>query len=285
MKRAILILLIVIVAVVIGIQVLGASAKEIAPSVIVHPAPAYQAASIPVYQTFSTRSLHSMRLVTAPTIDGNLGEWPAGESIDLNRDTAFSFSGRIDSFSDLSAVVRSGWDERTLYFAIQVNDDTIVTDSTDVWRDDGAEIGLDGLNDKNAWGLDDHQYTIVADGRTTDRSVQTTDIVAAVLTYEGGYNIEVSIPMAKLISGIPISGTVMGFTIGLHDDDDGGSWDAYLIWEGTNTSSSPEQFASLIFSERLEDRIAALEARIVQLEQQVRELLVILSEFERLPPP
>ena len=111
------------------------------------------------------------------------------------------------------------------------------------------------------------------------------DVVASVLTYEGGYNVEVAIPMAHLISGVPISGTVMGFTVGLHDDDDGDNWDAYLVWEGTNTSSAPEEFGSLVFTERLEDRIDALEARIIQLEQQVQELLAILREFEGLTPP
>jgi len=91
--------------------------------------------------------------------------------------------------------------------------------------------------------------------------------------------------MTKLLPGIPISGTVMGFTVGLHDDDDGGSWDAYLIWEGTNTGTKAELFGSLIFTERLEDRIASLEAKIAQLERRTRELLQILAEFEQVTPP
>jgi hypothetical protein len=277
MKKVALILLIVIGAVTIGIRVLGANARQTPSGVTSVQAQAYQ--------MLSTRSLHSMRLVSAPVIDGDLSDWPAGETISLNRQTAFSFSGQIDSPADLSAIIRSGWDQQTLYFAIEVSNDVIVTDSSDVWRDDGVEIGLDGLNDKDAWGLDDHQYTLVADGRTTDRSVPTGDIAASVATHQGGYDIEVAIPMSKLLPGVPISGTVMGFTIGLHDDDDGDNWDAYLIWEGTNTSSSPEEFGSLIFTERLEDRIVALEAKIIQLEQQVQELLAILSEFEELTPP
>jgi len=224
-------------------------------------------------------------MLTPPVIDGDLSDWPAVEGIDVNRETSFSFSGRIDNPADLRALVRSGWDDGMLYLAIQVNDDIIVTDSSDVWRDDGVEIGLDGLHDKYAWGFDDHQYSIVADGRTTDRGVPTTDIVTAVLAYEGGYNIEVAIPMSQLLPGVPISGTIMGFTIGIHDDDDGGNWDAYLIWEGTNTSSLPEEFGELLFAEYPEDRLAALEARIAQLEQQVQQLLAILREFEQLTPP
>ena len=277
MKRAVLILAVVIGAVAIGIRVMGAGSAQTPPSVARFQVPAYQASE--------PRSVQSIRLVAPPEIDGHLGDWPSGESIDLDRYTAFSFSGQIDGPEDLSAVIRSGWNDETLYFAMEVHDDVLVTDSAEVWRDDGVEIGLDGLNDKNAWGSDDHQYTIVADGRVADRSEPAADILASVLTYEGGYNIEVAIPMAKLIPGVPISGTVMGFTVGLHDDDDGDNWDAYLIWEGTNTSSAPEEFGSLVFTQRLEDRIAMLEVRIAQLEQQVQELLTILSEFEQLPLP
>lgn len=277
MKRIILILLIVMGAVAIGIRVLGASAGRALLGM--------SSVRTSSFQVSSARSLQSMRLLSAPIVDGDLSDWLAGDQINLDRYTAFSYSGNIDSPADLSAIIRSGWDEQTLYFAIEVNDDVRVTDGPDVWRDDGVEIALDGLNDKNAWGEDDHQYRIVADGSTLDRSVPITSIVASVLTYEGGYSIEVAIPMAELIPGVPISGTVMGFTIGLRDDDDGGDWDAYLIWEGTNTDGAPEEFGSLVFTERLEDRIDALEARIIQLEQKLDELLQILSEFEGLPPP
>jgi hypothetical protein len=276
-KRTVLILAVVIGVIGIGLRVLGQNVTE-------PPATAHRF-EVPAYQLAATRSLPSPRLMVAPEINGELSDWPGRTSIDLDRYEAFSFSGEISSSADLSAVIRSGWTEDTLFFAIEVHDDIIVTDSAEVWRDDGVEIALDGLNDREAWGSDDHQYTVVANGFVSDRGDPTTDVVASVLTYEGGYNVEVAIPMAQLVSGVPISGTVMGFTVGLHDDDDGDNWDAYLIWEGTNTSSAPEEFGSLVFTEFLEDRIDALETRIIQLEQQVQELLAILSEFEGLTPP
>lgn len=277
MKRTALTLAVVICVITIGLRVLGANVTQ--------PPATTQRFEVPAYQLALTRSLNSPRLMVAPEINGDLSDWPGAENIDLDRYTAFSFSGEIDSTADLSAVIRSGWSDDTLFFAIEVHDDVIVTDSAEAWRDDGVEIALDGLNDDEAWGSDDHQYTVVANGSVTDRGEPTNDVVASVLTYEGGYNVEVAIGMDQLIAGVPISGTVMGFTVGLHDDDDGDNWDAYLIWEGTNTSSAPDEFGSLVFTERLEDRIDALEARIIHLEQQVQELLAILSEFEGLTPP
>jgi hypothetical protein len=278
MKRKALIAVIAAIgAVALGIRLLRAEANRPDPAVIIH--------AVPLYPLATGAMLHCVSLSAPPVIDGQLSDWPAAESIQLTRYTAYSFVGTIDDTNDLSALIRSGWDDQHVYFAIQVTDDVLVADSTDVWRDDGVEIGLDGLNDDYAWGWDDHQYTVVVDGRQADRSTPTSDITSAVYQYDGGYNVEVSIPMSKLISGSPISGTVMGFTIGLHDDDDGGSWDAYLIWQGTNTSGSPEEFGDLLFTQRAEDRIVALEAQVADLERKLQEVLTILKGFETVQPP
>jgi len=276
-RNALIAVVAAIGAVVLGIRLLGAEANGPDSTVVIHSAPFSPLAA--------GGTLHCVSLISPPVIDGQLSDWPAAESIELTRYTAYTFIGSLVDTNDLSSLIRSGWDDQHVYFAIQVTDDVLVADSTDVWRDDGVEIGLDGLNDDYAWGWDDHQYTVVADGRRTDRSTVTSDITAAVYQYQGGYNVEVAIPMSKLISGSPISGTVMGLTIGLHDDDDGGSWDAYLIWQGTNTSSSPEEFGDLLFTERAEDRLVALEAKIAQLERKLQEVLALLQGFQAVEPP
>jgi hypothetical protein len=276
MKKVVLISLAVLCLAVVGLRLSRTSAKQGAP---VLPS------SDVVHGVGLGQSVNCVRVLTPPTVDGQPGDWSLGSIVGLNRDTAYSFSGTIDSASDLSASIRAAWDEEHLYFFIQVTDDRIVTDSTDVWRDDGVEIGLDGQHDRLAFGSDDHQYTVVADGRIADRSTATTAIAAAVLQYQGGYNVEMAIPISQLIPGTPISGTVVGFTVGLHDDDDGGSWDAYLIWQGTSTSTAPEEFGNLVFVERAQDRLAVLEARITKLEDRVRELLTVLGEFEQVTLP
>jgi hypothetical protein len=277
MPRQSLLVLLLLAATVLGARLLGSRADESVQSTAVN--------SLPVYPESESRSLHSMRFVNAPIIDGYLTEWPRIESIELNRNTCYYFSGRVDSLDDLSASIRSGWDEQSLYLAIQVTDNILIGgDSVDVWRDDSVELGLDGLYDQYPWGRDDHQYTLVVDGRMADRGVPTTSLMAKVQEVTGGYNIEVKIPVAELMAGTPISGTVMGFTVGLHDDDDGDNWDAYLIWEGPSTSSTPELFGTLLFTERPEDRLIALEARLIKLERRLQELLAILKEFEQVSP-
>ena len=277
-KSALIAVLTAIGAVILGARLLGAEATGTDPMVIIH--------SRPIYPLATGGVLHSTSLAVPPLIDGQLGDWPAAESIGLDRYTAYTFVGRVDDTNDLSSLIRSGWNEQNVYFAVEVTDDIVIGgDSADMWRDDSIEIGLDGLNDEYPWGWDDHQYTIAVDGRTSDRGAPASDLVAAISQHEGGYNIEVSIPMSKLLSGSPISGTVMGFTVGIYDDDDGGSWDAYLIWQGPNTSGSPEQFGDLLFTERAEDRLIALEAKLIELERKLQELLVIVEGFQGVRPP
>jgi hypothetical protein len=277
MKKAILISLAVLGIAAVGFRLSRTSARQGVP---VAPLSSDVVRSVALGQT-----VNCLRLLTPPTLDGQPTDWAVGDTITLDRNTAYSFSGQIDNTADLSASARSGWDDEYLYFLVQVTDQTIVTDSTDVWRDDGVEFGLDGLHDQLPWGLDDHQYTVVADGRLADRAVATTAISAAVLRYPGGYNVELAVPISQLIPGTPISGTVVGFTLGLHDDDDGGNWDAYLIWQGTDTGTSPDEFGGLVFVERVEDRLAVLEARITKLEERIRELLAVLGEFEQVTLP
>ncbi|NOZ05863.1 MAG: DNRLRE domain-containing protein [Chloroflexi bacterium] len=208
----------------------------------------------PPLQSPPTKSITTRRLATPLTIDGLFSDWaPAASTpITISAATADLIIGSIDSSSDVSAAVRSAWTTDALYFAIHVNDDRLISDSTDIWRDDSIEIGIDGAGDGNAWGRDDHQYTVRIDGATADRGVQgTANIAAAVRKVATGYDIEVAIPFSELQATTVVSGTTMGVSFGVHDDDDGGSWDAYLVWGGTNTNSGTDQFARLQFLDTL----------------------------------
>ena len=81
MKKAVVVLVLVLVAAAIGMQGLMASSTHVSPAPIVRPAL--------TYGTASDRSLHSTRLAAPPAIDGDLTDWPAGETIDLTRDSAY----------------------------------------------------------------------------------------------------------------------------------------------------------------------------------------------------
>jgi len=195
-----------------------------------------------------TRLVQAQAATTAPTIDGDLSDWPVGEETLLNRYTAGYVADRvIPNPNDSSAVLRAMWDPNYLYFGLRVTDDHIVTDSPEVWHDDEIEIGLDGLHDhKKTVPGDDHQYTFNPDGRVTDFGEPFEGTVVEVQTDGTGWTVEWAIPAWALDAGPLVSNKLLGFTWGLHDDDDGEAWDSYMIWEGDRTNTSGPSYGHLL---------------------------------------
>ena len=195
------------------------------------------------------RTVASRFFPTAPDIDGDLGEWVGVPAVVLDADTAdYVHPRQVPDVADASAVLRSGWDEDYLYFAVEVRDDALVADSGAIWRDDGVELGIDGLLDHVGWRADDHQFTINLDGRVADFGLPTEVVTAVTGTVDGGWVLEVAISVEGLRAGSWVAGKEMGFTFGLHDDDDGGDWDSYLIWEGSRTNDSSAEYGRLLLS-------------------------------------
>ena len=95
------------------------------------------------------------------------------------------------------------------------------------------------MYDGNPAGGDTHQYTINADGRVTDFGQPNPPIEAATRIVPGGWDAEVRIPAAHLYGQAAqlAAGVTLAFNVGLHDDDDGGDWDSYLIWQGASTTT------------------------------------------------
>lgn len=196
------------------------------------------------------RTAVAYRAVRPPTLDGNLAEWPAMGLVVLNATTADTVAGQPPlSPADSSASLRAAWDAANLYFAIHVNDDQLWSDSEDIWRDDGVEIAIDGDLSRTRNGTTDHLYTLNQDGRHTDWGITLT--VGSYLTQAvpGGYDIEFAIPVTQVLRRSAFStGLMMGFTWAVHDDDDGGNWDTWLIWEGNQTTTNYHLFGQLLLS-------------------------------------
>ncbi len=185
-------------------------------------------------------------------IDGDLSDWALTNGIYMDRYNATTLAGFIPPSgpADASVTVWANWDDNYLYFAARVQDDIPWVDSTDIWKDDGVEFALDGENDNDSFSPTggDHQYTVRRDGLIQDRAVNTDKAAAAVKQRENGYDIEIAIPRSELGGTALAPGVVLGYNIGLNDDDDGGGRDSHLIWVGDNTFSGAENFADLQLS-------------------------------------
>lgn len=203
--------------------------------------------------TATPRQLVSRRAGAAPVLDGVLSEWGQPEWITVNWSTAeYRLGQTAPSITDIQVQVASLWNDEWLYFGLRAEDDQLYRDSgIEVWRDDGVELALDANNDQVSGGGDDHQFNVVADGTLREYGWATVPGGAiASLHREGGYDIEVALPITPINAGPFYEGRELGFTVGVVDDDDGGdragATDNYLIWEGNSTNTGAAGFGKLI---------------------------------------
>ncbi len=182
----------------------------------------------------------------APVIDGDLSDWANAGFLSVDAFTAQTIVGAVPSPTDLSTLVRATWTGQAVYLAFQIDDDAIVNDSAEVWNDDEIEVGFDGLRDLIGSGADDHQYTVNADGRRTDRAIPTGDFLAATRQVPGGWVVEMAIPASDLQAGALVSGKRMGFNLGFNDDDDGGARDTHMFWQSDDTYSVKHDWGAIV---------------------------------------
>lgn len=197
------------------------------------------------------RAVIASRVAQPPVIDGNLGDWWLDGGTLLNVETAdFVHPRSSPDPADPNARFWAAWDADNLYLAAWVWDGEKVADSEDIWEDDGLEFAIDGAGDSSFVGVDDHQITIALDGRVKDWGITELPLVArAVRITSGGYVLEMALPREVLQPPVWEAGHSPRFTVGLHDDDDGGTWEAYLVWEGSSTTDAVDQFGSLVLSD------------------------------------
>ncbi len=217
------------------------------------PTPTDTPTATPTTPGTVSHTLDAPWVETPVVIDGNLEEW-TWSSTTLDANTADFVAQRvIPSLQDCSGRLWAAWDGNWLYFAVHVNDDILIgNDSNDVWRDDSVEIAIDGAHDYRGYRSDDHQLNMAIDGRKFDFGDPNRPlnlVRAAWKLHPGsGYDLEVAVPASMFPAGTLSEGNVLGFTWGLHDDDNGDDWDSYLIWAGDRTTSPEDTWGTIILN-------------------------------------
>ncbi len=85
-------------------------------------------------------------------VDGFMKDWPGGMDV-ITLDKSFAEFGDFRKEHDARAKIRFAWDETNLYFAAEVEDDSIVArqSGTQLWRDDLLEMYIDPQGDGLYW--------------------------------------------------------------------------------------------------------------------------------------
>ncbi len=206
----------------------------------------------------------------APVMDGDLSDWDQSTFIHVTPQTG-TFDAESDSTddpNDLSFAFGVANDGQYLYVAVRITDDLLVLDTNRdpsdkealAWMDDAVEVFLDGDHNHSPDARDSEgiefmtggEFSIVANGAVTSRmsGFPLTNGDPDHWTSAGSYGpppgaayqspwdgqtqgFIVEARFNYRIMGESVGpGSRIGFTVSVHDDDDGGGRDAALYWEG-----------------------------------------------------
>ncbi len=218
----------------------------------------------------ATKTQVALRLPEAPTIDGIIDAdeswgfaggaaqnfWRVG--YDENLEDFFRggivTEGGQEPFdgTDLQYNIYAGVDDENLYIAVEITDDFIESDTAEAgsengqtWQDDSVEVFIDGDNSNFAERSTDGNPEVIDTGGqfviTPNNAYRHAEAgnpgfgpneawyAQADLTDEG-WVAEFRISLDAI--GNPAPGDVIGFTVGVNDDDFGGNAERQVLWIG-----------------------------------------------------
>ena len=170
---------------------------------------------------------HDIPRLEGVSVDGEPADWKGG-GFEVRQ--LLEVNGAVIAPEDLTASFRLGWDNHGLLVFVRVADDvfTEAAEEDELYRKDSVELYV-----SSAWGVKNTIQSVIAPGMTPDHSDPRwhihegrseelagveVDLAAARRKVEGGYEIEVRIPLSSL--GVdPVVGQEMGFQLYVNDAD------------------------------------------------------------------
>ena len=222
----------------------------------------------------SPAALVSTFTMQPPAIDGDLAVWDQSAFIQVTPTNGVldGESSSIQDPADFSFMFGVRNDAEYLYVAVAITDDILVLDTNldpnakaaRAWMDDAVEIFLDGDHShsrdaRDAAGQEyktGGEFSIVANGAVTSKmsgvplkngdprywTSAASYGAPPGAAYQAPWDHETKVFMVEArfnyrILGEDIGpGSIIGFTVSAHDDDDGGGRDTALYWQGISPS-------------------------------------------------
>ncbi len=175
-----------------------------------------------------------------PTVDGTIDAcW--------NDAKTYEISNAIFAWQGAKGTVQMMWDENNLYALIRVKDGVLNASNGNLYEQDSIEFFLDQNNcKKEFYDSACGQYRCSYKGVVSYGEVPTTKDVKMVAAIEnGGYLVELSIPLVKAGE----KGTVMGFDAQINDANASGTRQSVMKFNGTSDSdyTNPSTWAEVTF--------------------------------------
>lgn len=209
--------------------------------------------------TISGGSLQCLQAEKKVVVDGTLNEWKTSflkenNAIHLSSENGYVNAGDISDKNDFSASVYASSDEKNLYLAAKVIDDSVVKKfpKKENWRNDGIEFWIDGAADKGTMpdfgGDDSDNFQLVVDAKGNVKVYRNKEAVAlgkqctaAAKEITNGYIVEVKIPLSA-IQEFDVVKNKIGFNVSFVDAD-GDDW-SHILWQGKK-ENNPKQWGTL----------------------------------------
>lgn len=240
-----------------------------------------------------TRTQTAFPLAAPPVIDGVIddSEWgqaggfqgnywsvhPDAKALDGITAGVLGLGPLPEDVDDLSFTIYAGYDATDLYIAVRVRDDQPFNDSAEAgtangntWEDDSVEVFVDGANANDAaWaaGQIGGQFVITANNAYREAEAGNPGYGLSAPWYAqataridgSGYDAEFRISLATL--GNPKPGDIIGFTVGVNDDDTGGARLRQVLWIGE--THKPVTYGNLLIGPRSYTAPPAAQAPVV----------------------
>src|SRR5689334_20649119 len=194
--------------------------------------------------SYSQTPTYSAKKITSTlTIDGNPNEsvWQGQVTTSVAK-TIIGTPNNAVKFGVL-------WNTTYLYVAYTVTDANLFNDSQNDWDDDAVELYIDADNNGGtSYGTNDRQFAKGWNSSTIwERLNKTTGVLHAWSAISGGYAVELAIPWSNIGISNPAVNLRIGFDIANDDDDNGGSRESQLMWNGDNDNwQYPRNFGDLL---------------------------------------
>jgi len=205
------------------------------------------------------------RIKNAAIIGGACGAWQGQEAMVLNNREQLMPPDQLkwQGTNDLSAIVRTGWDETNFYFAAEVRDNRHVNEKigAEIWNGDSVQMAFAPLAASDigipGYGASDTELILaLANGKAEASKWHGPGDVRAKMKYSvhrdeaaGTTYYHAGIPWSALgIKAAP--GTVFGFNFVIFDDDTGAGpvfW--YQLSPGITGGKNPALFKRFVLSE------------------------------------
>ncbi len=187
------------------------------------------------------------RLTVPPTVDGDLGDWPATAAPPVPigpQSFVLTDPAEYRGAGDLSGAVRLAWDDSTLYVGGAFADDSVT--AGEAWDTDRVNLVFDMRDDTSpvtyasanppldAWQDDDYWLFWRMGGTEVRRfgAVNADPVPGARLATRrtaSGWSFEAAIPRGQLPGYVPFAGQVAGLQVFVTDGD-GDRTATELMW-------------------------------------------------------